>query len=81
MRPHAYLAAIAALVTAIESAPQQKRAAPVRLLNEAILEAIQATATTQSVPSSFTNSVRKGAAPIRILNTNNEEMGMSKVVI
>ena len=81
MRSHAYFAIIAALIAATESAPshqEQKGADQNSLLNEAILEAIKATYTSEA---SFVNQVRKGAAPIRILNTNNEEMGMTKVVM
>ena len=83
MRSHAYLAIIAALIAATESAlpshQERKGADQTSLLNEAILEAIKATSTSE--PASFVNQVRKGAAPIRILNTNNEEMGMTKVVM
>ena len=83
MRSQAYFAIIAALIAATESAPsshqERKGADQTSLLNEAILEAIKATSTSE--PASFVNQVRKGAAPIRILNTNNEEMGMTKVVM
>eukprot|EP00956_Cyclotella_meneghiniana_P040241 scaffold190416_cov23-Cyclotella_meneghiniana.AAC.1 len=83
MRSHAYLAIIAALIAATESAlpshQERKGADQTSLLNEAILEAIKATSTSE--PASFVNQVRKGAAPIRILNTNNEEMGMLQLKV
>lgn len=83
MRPLAYIAIIAALITATESAmpsyQDPNEPAPIHLLNEALLEAIKASS--ESAPSSMTTQVRKGAAQIHNFNTNNEEMGMLKVAI